>query len=526
MSFRSRITDAWRALTRAGPAGYGMGVAWSGGPLYADAFGAKRGPSPWQLVESYKQIAFSCTEFNALGVAALDLHLYAASGRGREKPRSLSGPMPVGRDRLKQLVRLPYVRRSFTVRDVEDVHEITHHPFLDALENPAEDPETELRYFDLTTLVATLVRYLDIVGISYLKPENAAGAGFQDLVRAQSVPSHWWPLQSQYVWPIRSPNSALIKRFKYFLEDYEPGDLTFIRLRPSLRDPYGAGYAAAQAAWQYAGLEDKGISMWDQLLGTGARPNAVLSPSDPLTPLGEDERRRLDAEANTYHAQGRAGRLMVMSTPMRLDPIKYSGFDTGEMEVNGYNMERMCNCWGVPISFMTRETNLANFEAGLKFHAKFGITPRAQCIASALTNVVRQYDERLFIAFDEAVADDEMQKAKIIDMKVRNGQYSRNQANADEPWPPDPDGDEPFIAATLATPGMIREKHTQGLETARITAEAKANGGALNPAANGRPGAGGGGGKSSGDSGAKAQEERVLRRAARLLRKIEEELDS
>ena len=67
---------------------------------------------------------------------------------------------------------------------------------------------------------------------------------------------------------------------------------------------------------------------------------------------------------------------MVTNIPVNLQPIKYPGFDTGEMEVNVYNMERMCNCWGVPVSFMSRETNLANFQAGRTFHAQFGIEPR------------------------------------------------------------------------------------------------------------------------------------------------------
>ena len=306
MSFRSVISGVWRALTRAGPAGYGMGVAWSGGPLYADAFGAKRGPSPTQLIEGYKQIAFACTEFNALGVGALNLRLYAVSGRGIEKPRSLSRAMGLSSAEMRRLMTLPYIRRGFTLRDVEDVHEITNHKLLDAVDRPAVDPETGLSYFDRTSLIATLVRYLDIVGIAYLKPENASGAGLEELVAAAVPPSHLWPLQSQYVRPIRTnTQSALIQKFGYFDEEYDPADLTYIRLRPSLHDPYGAGYAAAQAAWQYSGLEDKGISMWDQLLGTGARPNAILSPSDPLTPWGDDERKRLDGEVNTYHARGR-----------------------------------------------------------------------------------------------------------------------------------------------------------------------------------------------------------------------------
>ena len=119
-------------------------------------------------------------------------------------------------------------------------------------------------------------------------PENINGAGLEELVAAAVPPTHLWPLQSQYVWPLRDRDSALIKKFKYFNEEYWPQDLLMVRLRPSPRDPYGSGYAALQAAWNYAQLEDKSISMWDQLLGTGARPNLVASPMDPNVVPGED----------------------------------------------------------------------------------------------------------------------------------------------------------------------------------------------------------------------------------------------
>jgi hypothetical protein len=447
-----------------------MGVAWSGGPLYADAFGAKRGPSPWQLVESYSQIAFACTEFNALGVSALPLRLYSASGRGKPKPRSYSEPRTVRRVEVQRLMGLPYVAKTFSSKDVEDVHEITSHPFLETLDHPAVDPDPESGqdYFDRPTLIATLCRYLDIVGLAYLKPESESGVGFADLVAAKIPPPLLWPLQAQYVWPVRQPDSALIWRYKYFLEDYLPRDIIQIRLRPSLRDPYGAGYAAAQAAWQYSGLEAKGISMWDQLLGRGARPNMIVSPADPNYPFGEDEARRYQAELNTFHGGGRGGGLHVARFPVSATPIHYPGFDTGEMEINVYNMERMANCWGVPVSFLSSETNLANFQAGRTFHAQFGIEPRAQCLASAFTRIVRRFDPRLFMAFDGAIGEDKEANARIIDMKVKAGIITGNEANSDEPWTPKPWLEEPWIPGTLVQPSMAQERHDQGLEAAKV----------------------------------------------------------
>jgi hypothetical protein len=514
---------------RAGPAGYGMGVAWSGGPLYADRYGAKRGPTPWQLIEAHKQLSFACGEYNALGMAQLPFRLYCTSAGGRDKPRSLSGPIPVRGWDFERLRTLPYVVRTFG-SGVDDVREITNHLILKSLDNPAQDPRTGLKYFDRPTLVATMVRYLDTVGISYLKPESKEGVGYRDLARLKIIPPLLWPLQSQYVWPVREPDSALIASFKYFTHDYEPGDVVYIRMRPSLRDPYGAGYAAAQAAWQYLGLEDSSISMWDQLLGTGARPNLIVSPEDPNIAPGEDERRRLAAELNTFHARGRAGRSLVTTGGWKFTPIAYPGWDMGELAVNEYQVERVANCYGVPMSYLTKETNLANLQAGRTLHAVFGIEPRAQCLASALTSLIQLYDDRLFFAFDSAVPEDEELRAKLDDMGLKNGRYTINEVNVDTPFAKKDYGDAPWIPGTLVQPDMAIEKHEQGLKTAEAQAKAKTDG-------NDRPKPRDGGERAAPDRAAPVlpapggavahnseEERRVLRRAEKVLKMLETEL--
>jgi Phage portal protein len=508
-----------------------MGVSMSGGPMYADAFGAKRGPSPYQLIEANKQINFACGEFNALGTAILPMRLYCASGLGKDKPRSLSGPRTLERSEIRRLLTLPYIKRTFNSKDVEDVHEITNHPFLDAVERPAVDPETGMSYFDRPGLVAMLVRYIDTVGLGFIKPENENGVGLEDLVAAKIPPPLLWPLQSQYVRPIRlDANSALIKKFGYFKEFYDPGDIIWFRLRPSLRDPYGAGYSAAQAAWQYSGLEDKGISMWDQLLGTGARPNLVVSPKDENNAWGPDERQRFLNEINTWHARGKAGRAIGTDGSIDLNVLTYPGFDTGEMQTLIYNMERIANCYGCPVSYFTRETNLANFQAGRTFHAMFGIEPRAQCIASAFTELVRRYDPRLFVAFDGAIGEDKAEQARIMIDKVKQGLITGNEANSEEPWDPKPWLEEPWIPNNLVQPSMAVEKHEQGLESAKAMAEAKKNGPSTP-----QPGPGGEGSGSAGRGvhgqdtrGARHRyrqaEQKVMIRANRVLRELEREL--
>ena len=261
------------------------------------------GPTPAQLIEGFKQISFAAEQVIVGAMSRLPLRLYSVSGPGRPKPRSYAEPRAVSRSEFRRLNSLGYLRRS--LGGMEEAHEIHAHALIDTLNRPCVDPETGLSYFDRPSWMGTIVRYVDICGIGYVKPEDENGNGLGDLVRAETVPTHLWPLQAQYVWPTREVNSALIKQFKYFTEYYNPEDILMIRLVPSPRDPYGAGYAPLQAAWQYCQLEDKSISMWDQLLGTGARPNLIASPEDPNVVPGDDERKRFEAEMNTYQARPR-----------------------------------------------------------------------------------------------------------------------------------------------------------------------------------------------------------------------------
>ena len=204
VSFQTRAQAFWGSLTRSGgPAGYGAGTAWTGGSLYADAFGAKRGPSTTQLVESFKSIAFACTEYNVGPLSELPLKLYAASGPGRPRPRRLCEPRDVTPSEFRRLGNLPYVRRAISF-GVDDVQEITNYELTKTLDHACVDPETGFSYFDRPTWIATLCRYVDVVGMSWFKPEVKEGGRLEDLVTAGVLPTHLWLLQSQYVRPIRT----------------------------------------------------------------------------------------------------------------------------------------------------------------------------------------------------------------------------------------------------------------------------------------------------------------------------------
>lgn len=441
---RDRIAAAWDALRGITHFDYfSGGFGPTGGPLTSGAWLSQRAPSPERLVEAYKSICYACANINALAVASLPLRLYAVSGKGvGERPRSACNPRAVTRDRqLRHLRSVPHVARAMTGADRID--EVTVHPLLDALDDPNEE-------FDRQSLLYYTGICLDVAGYAYWRMNPPAG-----------LPVEFWPLEPHHVRPVRrkygAGEDALIKTYTYFAETIPAQELVRIKL-VGLRDPYGPGYSPTQAAFNYAGLEDKWISIQDQLLGIGPRPGMIFSPKDAAAPIGPDERARVEAELNRKYSGLGAGRLLVVSQPMVGTPVTYPPSDVGNVEISRYDLERTANCFGVPLAYLTSESNLANLQAAERQHGRMAVAPRGHAIAARLTREARRFDPRLVFCFDPAVGEDEEREAKIFDMKLKNGSATINEARAEDGWEPKPWGDEPWLNSNLRQPSEERPK--------------------------------------------------------------------
>jgi phage portal protein BeeE len=430
-----RIGNAWAALAgRAGARSDAFGS--TGGPVFGDAWQLRRAHTPARLVESFRQVVYACATLNASGVARVPLRLYATTGGGQLRPRAFAGPVLVRRrDRLDRLASLPYLARQMAAAD--SVDEITDHPLLDALDRP--NP-----HFDRPGLLAYLVLCLDVVGTAYVRPEGAAGL----------PPERLWPLQAHLVKPVSGPSAAPAS-YTYLGETIPADDLVRFR-HVSLREPYGGGYAPAAAAAGYAGLEDKWVSIQEQILGRGPAPQAMVGPSDPKMPFGKETRTRLEADMRRKHSGAAAGDVLIVDEAYTYTPLTYRPTDLSGLEIGKYNLERTANCFGTPLPFLTGDTNLANLQAAELQHGRHAVEPRCVLLAGVLTLWARQFDPRLFFAFDPAVQEDEEREAKVRDTKLKNGSLTINEARLEDGYEPVGWGDEPWLASTLRQPSEER----------------------------------------------------------------------
>lgn len=436
-----------------------------GGPYTTDAWGSKRAPSPVQLIEHFKSIAYSCAVINADAVSAVPLKLYMDSTNGK-KPKDISDPREVSFRQFTHMRNAGYLASNGT--NVSDIREIRSHPFLYTLNNP--DPN---RQFDLVQILKLISLYCDIIGRAYFAPKGPEGRPYTAI----------WPLFSQYVLPIREAGSPLVTSYQYFAENLEPDEVIYFGHNMSLKDPYGASYPPLYAAYEYAKLEDKFVSVQEQLLAQGPRPNLIATPADMNAMPGDAERLKFEQELNMKNARSRQGGILVTTGRWSFQPTTYAPTDLSGLKIAEYDLQSICGAFGVPMEFFSTDTNLANLQAAEGMHAKRGVRPRCVSIASRLTRVIQQWDSRLFFAFDNPVTADEEQVAKIVDMKVKSGLMTINQANMDTGLPPVKWGDEPWLPSTLSQPSTMLRMNEATIKMATAGAIGMAEGGG-NPAVN------------------------------------------
>lgn len=437
------------------PGGFSYGTQIYGGPLFSDAFQSRRAPSPWQLVEKFKTLVYAMAQRNIAAVSRVPIRLYADGSRVMGKPRRNCDPIKVSRSIGRKMAEAGLVSSAA----VDQVYEIRNHDILETLDDP-----DRMGYFDREKIIGLMVAYMDVVGQAFLVPEGN-GWDWRNPNRTvkKGPPEYLWVLYPQFIVPFRDAGDSLIRYWQYFRDQIAFEDALWFRHSISLRDAYGSAYSPTYASDIYSDQEDRFCAIWDQLLGLGPRPNVVASAKDPDRPPGEPERRRLEQDFGRQQTGGNAGGLWINTGAWEFTPISYSPADLAAKEINEYNLYRMASIFGQPPTYYTVDSNLANLQAADQQHARMGVEPRCRTISSKFTHLVRSWDKRLFMRFDPVLPEDDEVKARIVDMNIRNGRVTINQANEEEKYPSVEWGDEPWMPNNLVQPSMAREQHEQGL---------------------------------------------------------------
>jgi hypothetical protein len=440
------------------PGRFSFGTQLQGGPAFTDAYGAKPAPSLIGLGERYHAMIYAMVARNRNAVTRLPMRLMFNGSRGQGGPPARAyDAKPVTR-RLgeKAVQEQPGMGGSA----VDQIYEIQRHPILEVLDNP--DP-----YGDFTRekFIGILSSYNDVFGAAYIVPEGNGWDWTSETDRVKGPPDWLWLLYPQYTVPVRMGVSPIVDHFYYFA-DYVPRQAAiWFRHNHSLRDAYGSFFSPTYASDPYNRQQLSQVTIYDQMLGLGPRPNMFATAKDPMAPPGENERKAFEIDLKRQQSGGYAGGVLVNTGAWEFKEATWSNMDGTGKEIALQDVYYMAAIFDQPATYYTVDTNINNLQAADEQHAKNGVEPRCKTIAGQFTQLVKRWDPRFFFQFDPALPEDDLKKAQTNKIYADMGAITINQINQDKQWPKVPYGDEPWIAGTLKQPSMITQAHEQELKT-------------------------------------------------------------
>src|SRR5262249_30662695 len=156
-------------------------------------------------------------------------------------------------------------------------------------------------------------------------------------------------------------------------------------------------------------------------------PSAIVSPAEVI---GEEERDRLETQWNQKYRRGGAGKILIAESAMKVDILSHSMGDLAALAEYGKTKEEIANCFHVPLSFLTSETNLANLTAAEHQHMAKAISPRLQRRDEKINEqLVPLFDPtgRLFVASEDPIPINAEQAVQQQIADLRYGVISINE---------------------------------------------------------------------------------------------------
>jgi len=130
------------------------------------------------------------------------------------------------------------------------------------------------------------------------------------------------------------------------------------------------------------------------------------------------------------------GRVLVAESAMNVALLNHSLADLGALAEYGHTRQDIANAFGVPIAFLTAESNLANLQASESQHMKLAIRPRLNRRDEKLNEqLVPRFDptKRLFLASEDPIPGNQDASIKQDDLarpEIRGQKHQRISCRA------------------------------------------------------------------------------------------------
>ena len=385
---------------------------------FDDKWKTIKAPSAKELLDNYSRLVYACATQNAQAVAATPIRLYSLAGSSKRVTKQAAARITKGINSA-------------------DADEVTDHPLLDVLEkaNP---------FMDGNSLQLFTSLYMDVAGVSYWHLEKTITDG---------APFAAWLLQPNLV-TVKRGQSGMPESYEYGSnpkkrQTFAAADIVPFRM-PNLLDPYCGSWSPARASWDCISLINSHVSYQYALIENRARPDVVLSPKEPSTAsiMG-----RMVDIFNRGLRRNRNGGAVALPNSVDVTTLNVSSRDMEMLKLSEFTRREVMNIFGIPPALFDSNKSRAELEAALVQHARLSILPRVLRRDEILNQFfVSQFgDERLFLASDNPVIDDEERNARIRDIRLKDNLTTINEERAMENMEPVEWGDEPGQSGTAIT---------------------------------------------------------------------------
>ncbi len=392
----------------------GSGDQWTYlGPAPGEGLGDGRTtPGDLQLLMQYatNDIVYACAARNANGVAQTPLRLYVKTGPGQQR---VAGYQCRGLDGGQEKYLRKHPNLADMLSQAVTIEELTDHPLLTLLRQDNDG-------IDGYILLALTQTYKDILGRAYWRVERSPMSGLPRKIHV--LPAH-------RVLPMRNIDMDVVGYV------YLNSAGNWIRLaveevidfrNPSLDDPRGWGHSPLKAAYLQSLLTSKFTAYQNNLLDNRARPDWVFVPEDTMGPeLAE----RAEKQFMQKFGAQRNGGVWVAPSGGKAMPMQFPPSDLGPLEINRETRARLATAFDVPETLLSAsDATYANLEKAIYLHAKFGILPRCLPIQQRLNvRLTPLFGERLFLAFDNPVPEDDQFDLQKKTFAAQNGAMTVNE---------------------------------------------------------------------------------------------------
>jgi HK97 family phage portal protein len=423
---RTRLALASWIMPKAMPRAL-AGGQWFG-TNYTDLYKRNREPTANELMAELKGTAWTCASLNASVCANYYPRLFVTTQTGQSAARA---PVKALDRRTEEWLRS---RKDLPARwtKAAKLQEVTQHVLLDLFQTP----NPFLSQFDLWELTTL---YQEVVGNAYWQLEMGP----------LGVPVHIWVMPAQNMSPGRDDDSPnVIDWYTYQTgkskQYFKPEEILHFRY-PDPRNPYAGGLSPLRASIESVNLTSHYNARRSAIFEQTAVPDAIVTPAEVI---GDDERERLEMMWNQRFRRGGAGRALVTESPMKVQLLRQSMGDLALLAEQGATKEDVANAFHVPMSYLTRETNMANIQAAHQQHMMTAISPRLSRRDERVNNqLVPLFDPtgRLFCASEDPVPVNLENQLQRMDLSLKYGVVTINEVRQEQGMDPVPWGEVPWL---------------------------------------------------------------------------------